>query len=314
MIKPRIVISKCINFEACRYDGSKISSSIVEKLIPYVEFVPICPELEIGLNTPREALRLLQTDNETGLVSSRTGIDHTDSMKIFSLNYINNLSGIHGFILKSRSPSCGISNVKLYNIIGKATAISRKSRGIFGESVLEKYSYLAIEDEGRLSNLQIREHFLTKIFTLTQYDNLKRDVRSLVNFHSANKYLFMAYNQSQLKTAGKIVANHSKKPIEIMFSDYKTALYAILSRKPRTGSIINVVQHIFGYFSKHLKSGEKVFFLQQIDMFREKKLPLSALTSLLKAWSLRFEQEYLLNQTFFEPFPAELIDPHDSGK
>ncbi len=314
MIKPKIVISKCIEFESCRYDGSMITSRIVKMLKDFVDFIPVCPEMEIGLPAPRNALRLIKTDSGTKLVDSKNGDDFTKQLTEYSEEFLSGLVNVHGFILKSRSPSCGAREVKLYNKTGKAVAISRKSKGIFGEAVLDRFPHLAVEDEGRLTNLQIREHFLTKLFTLAAFDNLSTDMKSLVQFHSANKYLFMGYNQTQLKSAGKIVANHNKKPILQVFNDYKHVLHAIMRKKPRTGSIINVLQHIFGYFSKYLTTKEKSHFLSQTDLYKKDMLPLSALTSLLKSWSLRFNQEYLLIQTFFEPFPTELVNRFDSSK
>ncbi len=314
MNKPKVVISRCIEFAACRYDGSMISSSIVKMLADHVDFIPVCPEVELGLSIPRNALRLISKENGTILADSKSGYDYTDKINEFSGKFFTELKNIHGFILKSRSPSCGVREVKLYKKPGKAMAVSRKSKGKFGEAVIEKFSHLAVEDEGRLTNRQIREHFLTKLFVINKFDNTPKSMKSLVEFHSANKYLFMTYNQHQLKLAGKIVANHDKKPLDTVFRDYRSVLYAILRKKPRTGSIINVVQHIFGYFSKNLKPVEKTHFLSQVEMYNNDMLPLSALTSILKSWSLRFDQEYLLIQSFFEPFPQSLINKFDSGK
>jgi uncharacterized protein YbgA (DUF1722 family)/uncharacterized protein YbbK (DUF523 family) len=313
-LKPKVIISKCIEFDKCRYNGSIISSSFVQQLKDYVEFVPVCPEVAIGMTIPREAVRLVSQDNQIKLLSSVNGVDYTDQMDFFCKEFLGKINEVSGFILKSRSPSCGIKEVKLYNRIGKHPAISKKSKGKFGEAVLSKFGFLAVEDEGRLTNFQIREHFLTKLFIINRFKCLPHKINDLVKFHSHNKYLFMAYNQSQLKVAGKIVANHNNLSIEEVFSMYQNTLYQILAKKPRIGTNTNVLLHIFGYFSKNLSSDEKSNFLEQLDLYRNKQIPLAVLTALLKSWSIRFKMDYLLDQTYFSPFPLSLMDFSSTGK
>ena len=313
-VRPKVVVSKCIEFDSCRYNGAMISSIFVRKMKEHVDFIPTCPEVEIGLGIPREAVRLVKQDNQIRLLNSMTGEDHTEKMINFSETFLSRLSDVNGFILKSRSPSCGIKQVKLYKQIGKVQAINTKSVGLFSEKVFDKFSDLAIEDEGRLMNLKIREHFLTKLFVLTAFEHLPKKMNKLVTFHAQNKYLFMAYNQAKLKKAGKIVANHEKKPVIEVFHLYRELLHQIFQTKSRITSNINVLLHIFGYFSKHITQKEKGYFLEQLEIYREKRIPLIVLTSILKSWSLRFDSDYLLNQTFFQPFPSILMDISDSGK
>ena len=220
-IRPKIVVSKCIEFEACRYNGLKIGSPIVRKLKDHVDFIPVCPEVEIGLGIPRQAIRLIDAEGGIKLVNSMTGEDHTGKMQKFSEDFLDDLDGVDGFILKSRSPSCGIKDVKLYKGIGKIPAKNSKSVGLFGAAVLDRFGELAVEEEGRLTNLNIREHFLGKIYTIARFRLLPVKMGELVKFHAANKYLFMSYNQAQLKLAGKVVANHEKLPVEEVFSKYR---------------------------------------------------------------------------------------------
>jgi len=312
--KPKVVVSKCIEFEACRYNGMLIASPIVNTLKDYVEFITVCPEVEIGLGIPREAVRLVQEDDKIKLKRSMSGDDHTEAMHEFSKNFLDSLTDVNGFILKSRSPSCGLKQVKLYNKIGKVQAISSKSTGLFGQAVLDMFEGLAIEDEGRLTNLHIREHFLTKLFTLTKFQLLEMNMKELVKFHTDNKYLFMAYDQTKMRSAGRIVANHDKLPIEKVFEKYKEILYKMFSKNSRITSNINVLMHIFGYFSKQLTSPEKAHFLDQLEIYRNKQIPLVVLTAILQSWVQRFEQEYLQGQTYFQPFPRELMHITDSGK
>lgn len=313
-IKPRLVLSKCVNFAACRYNGLMINSAVVEKLKDYVEFITVCPEVEIGLPIPRESIRLMRQDDEVRLVKSMSGEDFTDKMISFSQDFVGKLEDIDGFILKSRSPSCGMKDVKLYSGIGKIPAISTKSVGLFAQEVFKTYGHLAIEDEGRLTNLQIREHFLTRIYTLAEFRHLPRTMKDLVDFHASNKYLFMAYNQTKLKEAGKIVANHEKLPVSDVFARYQDKLYQIFQKAANISTNINVLMHIFGYFSKDLNSDEKAHFLEQLDLYRQKKIPLIVVVTILNSWLMRFKQAYLAKQRYFNPFPKELMSISDSGK
>lgn len=139
-------------------------------------------------------------------------------------------------------------------------------------------------------------------------------MKNLVDFHSKNKYLFMAYNQRELKNAGRIVANHKNNDIERIFNNYKQSLANILSRMPRQTSNINVLLHMFGYFSKNLNNEEKALFLDSLERYRNLQLPLVALTSLLRSWAARFHNNYLQEQYFLHPFPADLQSIFDSGK
>lgn len=313
-IKPRIVISKCINFEACSYNELMYNSPIVEKLKDYVEFIPVCPEVEIGLPVPRKTIRIVKQTDEIRLVESLSGEDFTAKMRIFSTQFVDSLENIDGFILKSRFPSCGVKDVKLYPDVGKVPPINTKSSGIFAQIVLDKLNPQAVENEGRLTNLILREQFLTKVYTFAKFRNTPHTMRDLISFHASNKYLFMAYNQAKLKEAGKIVANHEKFPIEEVFTNYHEKLQQIFHKGANVATNINVLLHIFGYFSQDLNSDEKVHFLEQLELYRKRQIPLIVVTTVLDSWVKRFNQPYLKTQNYFEPFPKELMSISDSGK
>ncbi|RBW69091.1 YbgA family protein [Bacillus taeanensis] len=314
-VKPTVVVSKCLEFAACRYNGDVIHDEMVDNLSTFVDFIPVCPEVEIGLGTPRDVIRIVSKEGEHRLIQPSTEKDLTEKMTAFANTFLEEIGEIDGFILKNRSPSCGTRDVKVYTGIEKAP-VKEKGSGLFGGKVIENYGDKAVEEEGRLKNFTIREHFLTKLFTLAEFRSIKtrHDMQELIDFHSRNKYLFMAYNQTQLKNMGRTVANHEKKSIEEVFKSYELYLYKLLKRVPRYTSNINVCQHVFGYFKNELSSKEKAFFLEMMGKYKEKKIPLSSLISLLKAWAIRFENNYLLSQTYFEPYPEALVEISDSGK
>ncbi len=292
-----------------------ISDLFIKKLEPFVEFRTVCPELEIGLGVPRDPIRLVKKGNNLRLMQPATDRDVTGSMINFSNGFLLKITEVDGFILKGRSPSCGIKDVKYYPGIEKSMAVE-KGPGFFGSAVLERFTDIAVEDEGRLSNFRIRDHFLTRIFSLAQWREVEKvmSISRLVNFHTDNKLLLMAYSQKELRLLGKIVANHDKKPIKDVVANYGHHFKQAIAKISRNTSNINVIMHALGYFSEDLIKNEKRHFIGILDKYRQGAIPLSSPLSILQSWITRFDQQYLARQTFFESYPEELCEISDSGK
>jgi uncharacterized protein YbgA (DUF1722 family)/uncharacterized protein YbbK (DUF523 family) len=305
--KPRIVISKCIEFEYCRYNGQIIRNEFVDRIKSYVDFIPICPEYEIGLGVPREPIRIIEREKQRYLVQPSSGKDCTENMQEFSQRFLSNLNDIDGFLLKSQSPSCGIKDVKIYPREQNSAPVYRDS-GFFGKQVLELYPYLAIEDEARLRNNGIKEHFLKKIFTFARFRQIKdtRKIHDMIQFHTENKLLFMSYSQKYLKEMGRVLSNQKDIPLQQLKEAYQTFLFKMFLRPPRCNSNINILQHAFGYVSDHLHQNEKQLFLKTINEYSNNTSSLEIPVALLKSWIIRFQEPYLQKQTFFEPYPPEL--------
>jgi uncharacterized protein YbgA (DUF1722 family)/uncharacterized protein YbbK (DUF523 family) len=308
-VKPRVVVSKCITFEPVRWDGQIIASKLVEDLKPHVEFIPVCPEVEIGLGVPRETLRIVKMGDDLRLIQSATGLDFTDKMKQFAKEFLVSLPEVDGFILKSGSPTSAIKDSHIYPSIGKVAPLGRGA-GFFGGAVVSRFSQFAIEDERRLLNSRIREHFLTKLYTLADFRAVKNagSLNGLIEFQSRNKLLFTAYNQTELHEMGKIVAQPKGRPLQETLADYQSHLWGALKRPPRRGANENALTKAAGYFTSKLSKNEKAFFLDAVAQYRAGKFPLSTPLSVLKAWIIRFNEEYLLQQTFFEPYPQALME------
>jgi len=307
--RPKVVLSKCIEFAKCRYDGSMIPSDFVKALEPHVDFIPVCAEMEIGLGVPRDSIRIVSINGEHRLVQPATGLDVTDKMGDFSSSFLASLQKVDGFILKYRSPSCGMKDIKVYSGSAKSTAVS-KTAGFFGGAVVKSFPDLAVEDEGRLRNFNIREHFLTKLYALSSFREMHNhgSVSDLIQFHTENKLLLAAHSQKEAKILGNIVSNRESLDFADQARLYRMHLAEALKRPPRYTSKANVLNHSMGYFSEELSIDEKANFLRNIERFKEKRLPFSALLAVLQSWIARFGAEYLRNQTLFEPFPEELIE------
>lgn len=313
--KPIIIVSECLGFAKCRYNGLVISDEFVQSLEPYVTFIPVCPEVEIGLGVPRNPVRVVSSGDTLRLMQPATNNDVTEKMNAFCKSFLESVSEVDGFILKSRSPSCGIKDVKIYKSIEKGSAIG-KGVGFFGDAVISRFGFLPIEEEGRLTNLKLREHFLIRCFMLCRWREVKKSVamRQVVRFHTENKLLLMAYSQKELRIMGKIVANPQKKPVREVIEDYEQHLLLALSRMPKYTSYINVMMHVLGFFSEGLSHEEKAFFLDALEKYRAGKSTLSSDIILLKSWIVRFREPYLNTQTFFDPYPEGLFELTDSGK
>lgn len=315
-IRPIIVVSKCLGFEPVRYNSQIIPDAFVTHLGEYVDYLPVCPEVEIGLGVPRKPVRIVESkDTGRRLIQLETGRDLTQEIKMFCDDYLSSLSEVDGFIMKNGSPSSGIKDVKIYPSMEKVNATSRGA-GFFGGEIIARFSPMAIEDTGRLTNFDIRAAFLTRIFahaTLRQVFK-SSTMSSIVNFHSCNKYLLMSYNQKETKHLGSIVANHKRLDLKELGAEYEKHFNLALASTSRRSSNVNVLMHLMGYFKKYLGSGEKGHFLDLLDYYREGKIPLVAVTTLIKSWALKHKNEYLLNQSYLQPFPENLIDVRDSGK
>ncbi len=307
LAKPKLILSRCIEHDHCRYDGSTISSPFVKELEQYVEFQTICPEVEIGLGIPRKPIRIREKNKDLRLVQPETGRDITEEMEEFSSEFLKSIKDLDGFILKNRSPSCGLNNIKIYpEVEGRPR---RDGQGFFGGEVLKKFPHLAIEDEGRLRNLKIRENFLIKLFTLSRFREIKKNKKlsDLIDFQTCNKYLLMAYNPELVREMGRLIANQSNYSPGKLYSEYEEIFFKAMEKPIKITSNINVLMHALGHFSKKLNAEEKAFFLDALEKYRQGVMPLLVCLNILKAWIIRFNDDYLAQQTYFEPYPLELI-------
>lgn len=312
--KPIVVVSNCLGFCECRYNGQTIPDRFVEGLEPFVNYIKICPEVDIGLGVPRESVRLILDNGKYELYQPGSGLIHTEKMDNYARDFLGKLQRVDGFILKGRSPSCGIKDVKVY--YGREKGVgSEKSIGRFAFHVYNYFPHKAIEEEGRLTNLNIREHFLTRLYTLHRFSFVKEEAKfsKLVDFHADHKYLIMAYNQSKLKELGKIVANHEKKQTKVVIDEYESILETVFDTLPRYTNYINTLMHMMGYFKKELSKKEKEFILGSFQKFKDGKIHLSVPVNLLKGYAIAKDEQYLLRQLIWNPFPEELLDIKDSG-
>jgi uncharacterized protein YbgA (DUF1722 family)/uncharacterized protein YbbK (DUF523 family) len=306
---PRIVVSRCIEFDPCRYDGSKIPSPTVARLRSFADCIPVCPEVEIGLGIPRDTVRIVRVDGTDHLIQPATGKDVTGEMSAFATTFLDSLPPVDGFILKGGSPTSGTGGIKVYQSAEKSMVIE-KTAGFFAREVQKRFPALPTEDELRLNYARIRDHFLTGTFTLALFRETEatKDREALARFHAENKLLLLAASQTVMREMGRLVASRAEKSPEGVFSEYRSLLLSALAQVPRYTNNINVLQHALGYFSKRVTSQEKAYCLGLIGRYKEGHATLAEPRDLLRSWVIRFGEPALVDQTFFAPYPAELAD------
>lgn len=313
--KPVIVVSKCLGFDTCRYNGQTIYDSFVDSLKEHVDFFPVCPEVEIGLGVPRQPIRMAMVKKVPHLYQPSTEKVLTEEMEGFARSFFDTLPSVDGFILKNRSPSCGPCDVKVYEGLSK-TANAKRGAGFFASCAAERFPGVPMEDEGRLKNFELREQFLIRLYSFARFRQAKASgrMRDLVAYQSTHKLLLLAWNQTRFRACGKVTANHEKRPEADVFALYDEELKKALTTRPRIASMINTLLHAFGWVSDGLSRDEKAYFLESLEEYRDERIPLSALLRLIKGYAVRFEQDYLLDQVLLNPFPPSLVKVSDSGK
>lgn len=315
-VRPRIVLSRCIEVDSCRWDGLRIASEVVRVLLPHVDLVSICPEVEIGLGVPRPPIRVISTADGLRLYQPATERDCTAEMVAFADAFLGGLGAVDGFILKSHSPSCGARDVGIYQGLTDET-ISQRGAGFFAAAVAARCVTTAIEDEARLADRSLRHHFFVRIYAAARFRRqvlASPSIRGLVAFHAAHKLLLLACDERQMRAMGKIVANHDALAPNEVISAYGERLSLALAKPPSPTASVNVLQHALGYMK--VAAGEKRFFLDRLEDYRLGRVPLSVPTAILRSWIVRSGERYLAQQAFFTPYPDELLqitDPPQGG-
>ena len=334
--KIRLGISSCLLGNKVRFDGGhKLDPFLVHTLGEWVEYVPVCPEVESGFPVPREAFRLVGDPERPRLVTRQTGVDATPRMERWIAGKLPELErlGLCGFIFKSQSPSSGMERVKVYNDKGVA---EKKGRGIFARALMERLPLLPVEEEGRLQDIHLRENFIVRIFAYRRWKDLVANdeapaaipsltarqaeprgsrgnsagggatAAKLVDFQRRHKYLLMAHSPELAHRLGALAVQAGKRPLAGLLLEYEALFMAALQQKATVRKNANVLQHMLGYFKKQLDDFEKRELLQSIENYRLSLVPLVVPLTLLKHYIAKFRQPYLQDQHYLDPHPLEL--------
>jgi uncharacterized protein YbgA (DUF1722 family)/uncharacterized protein YbbK (DUF523 family) len=307
--KIRLGISACLLGKAVRYDGGhKLDPFLTETLGRYVEYVPVCPEVECGMPVPRESMRLEGNRESPRLVTTRTRIDMTDQMMHWAERRAVELEReeLMGFIFKSDSPSSGMERVKIYN---DKNVASRTGVGMFARAFMKHFPLLPVEEEGRLHDPALRENFIERIFVLARWREVlsgKGGLESLIGFHTKHKLLILSHSTRHYQEMGRMVARGKQISPRKLMEDYEEQLMEGLKLKATPGKHSNVLMHMAGYFRNQLSSDEKAELLDVINRYRREQVPLIVPITLINHYVRKYDPPYLKDQYYLKPHPIEL--------
>lgn len=304
-----IGVSSCLLGQTVRYDGGhKLDRFLKNTLGQYVEYFPVCPEVEAGFGIPRESIRLTGDPRSPGLVTTESKIDYTEPMNSWAKKRVKEIGkeNLCGFIFKSKSPSCGIERVKVYSHRGTP---AKKGVGIFARIFMETFPLIPVEEDGRLHDPVLRKNFIERIFALRQWREIlteKKSLGHLVGFHTRNKMLILSHSEKHYRFIGKRIAEGKGIPVNRMYSIYEQQFMEALKRKSTPAKNTNVLMHMMGYFKKQLSRDEKQELLEYIDQYRQGYLPLLVPLTLINHYVRKFDQKYLKMQSYLNPHHLEL--------
>ena len=307
--KIKLGVSSCLLGEKVRYDGGhKLNRYVRDTLGQYIEYVPVCPEVECGLPTPRETMRLVGDPYSPRLVTSRTNIDHTERMLKWAAEKVKELEAenLCGFIFKSKSPSMGMERVKLYN---KGGMPEKKGVGLFARAYMEHFPLYPVEEEGRLHDPRLRENFIVRIFAFKRWREvsaLRKSRGNVVKFHTGHKMLMLAHSEKHCREMGKLVADPKAVSLQELYDRYQELLLAGLQLKTSVRKNVNVLHHALGFFKKDLTADEKKELLEIIDLYHKEFVPLIVPITLINHYTRKYNQPYLKEQHYLSPHPVEL--------
>lgn len=314
----KIAVSACLLGEKVRFDaGHKKFDFIVDELGKHASFVPFCPE-NIAFGSPRESIRMVEIEGKHHIISNKTHSDLTDTLENYSKQELLKIKDekIDGIILKSKSPTCGLGSSKVYLENGFANG---KDDGVFARLCKEEYGYFPIEEEGRLNDPWLRENFVMQLFAYKDFEKFKASdpqMKDLVKFHQNSKFLLASKDEALYRKLGKIVANHDKKPFAEVLEEYEKDFKKAIAEKSSIKKTRNVLEHMAGFVKNFLSKEEKMLLHEQITDYANKIIPAITPILTLKLYATKYKIDYLLEQTFLDPYPKELALRSDikSGK
>ncbi len=307
--RPRIGISSCLLGQQVRYDGGhKFDRYINGTLGEYFEFVPVCPEVAIGLGVPRPPIHLVQTRKGLRALGVRDpDLDVTDRLHAYADSMAGRLADLRGYVFKRGSPSCGMERVRVRN---ENRMPAQTGAGLFAAMFMRRHPLLPCEEEGRLNDPVLRENFITRVYVYDRWLKLlatKPTAADLIAFHSDHKFLLLAHNQTAYRRMGKLVATVGKGNAGRLAPAYGEELMQALGRKATRKSHSNVLEHMLGYISQALSAGDRAEMKDVIGRYRRGLLPLVVPITLFRHHLRHHPNPYLERQVYLQPHPGELM-------
>lgn len=307
--RPRLGISACLLGQRVRYDGGhKQDLFLTQTFAQFVEWVPVCPEIEVGMGVPRGAVRLTGSVDDPRMIAERTGKDWTEAMKTFAARRIHELAALDlsGYVFKKDSPSCGVERVRVY---GAANTPVRRGRGLFAAALMTGSPLLPVEEEGRLNDPGLRENFVERVFAYDRWSAAERTKSrgGLVAFHTAHKTLLLAHSERHYRHLGRLVAGLKGKSLGEVYEEYGRVFMTALTAHATPKKHANVLDHMMGYFSDALSAAERRELVEIIGDYRRQLIPLIVPVTLIRHYVKKYGVAYLEDQVYLAPSPKELM-------
>jgi uncharacterized protein YbgA (DUF1722 family)/uncharacterized protein YbbK (DUF523 family) len=304
----RLGVSACLLGQEVRYDaGHKRESFVADVLSRYFQLVPVCPEVAIGMGVPREPIRLEGSAEAPRAVGVKIkSLDVTDQLRDYGREMAGRLADISGYILKSKSPSCGMKRVKLYAANGQ---MSKAGTGIYAAEIMRTKPLLPVEEEGRLDDPVLRENFIGRVYAYRRWQELHREgltPERLVNFHVAHKLLLMAHSRQYLAKLGRLVADAGSRPTGELAQEYGALFMQALSQRATRRRHADVLYHLMGYLKRTLDSEDKQELADTVEAYRTGLVPLIVPITLLRHHFRRHPHPYVEQQLYLTWPPAGL--------
>jgi uncharacterized protein YbgA (DUF1722 family)/uncharacterized protein YbbK (DUF523 family) len=292
-----------------RYDGGhKNDAFLTATFGRFIDWVPVCPELEAGMGVPREAVRLVGSVNEPRMIAERSGKDWTNAMNSFARKRSDDLAvlDLSGYVFKKDSPSCGVERVRVYE---SQTQPSRRGRGLFAAVLMKKLPLLPVEEEGRLNDPSLRENFIERVFAYHRWRAAAaaKSRGGLMAFHTGHKYLLLAHSERHYRHLGRVVASLKAKSLREAYEEYGRGFMEALAVHASAKKHANVLDHMMGYFSERLSAAERQELVEIIRDYRHQLIPLIVPVTLIRHYVKKYAVEYLDGQVYLAPSPKELM-------
>jgi len=307
----RLGVSSCLLGDEVRWNGGhKRDRFLTVDLAAYVEWVKVCPEVDIGLSVPRPTISLQTVGSEIRLRETASQSDLTDRMNRYAKKRTAELAKLEldGYVLKKNSPSCGLLRVPVRHESGKGA--SRDGTGLFAQALVASQPELPVEEEGRLHDPPIRENFVERLFAHRRLRSVL-DGRwrrgDVVAFHTAHKLQLMAHAPQGYRELGRLVADVKFIAPSEFRGRYKRGFMATLAKRATPGRNTDVLKHMAGHVSKKISAPARAELAAVIDDYRVGLVPLVVPLVLLRHHARELDVEYLLQQTYLDPHPKELL-------
>lgn len=299
-------ISSCLTGKNVRYDGDqKRDLYVMDHLTGYFDLHPFCPEVEAGMGVPREPIQLVYKNKKIRALGVKNpDDDFTRPLKKITNKNTDKFRHLCGYLLKARSPSCGMAHVPLF----KNKKLKGESTGIFAQKLMKHFPCLPVEESERLDDPTIRENFFQRVYVMHRWQQILKTrltPKALQSFHEHHKYLMLSHRADSYQQLERMVKKAKKKNIKTTGKEYISLLMATLKIKASRKSHAVVMREFADQLAEVIKKSEQKELANAIDAFREEGSSITAVINLLRPHIHKLPDSQA-REIYLEPYPKSL--------